>query len=156
MAVEIERKFLVKNDGWRAEADAGQRCIQGYLLSDGNKVLRVRRIGERAFLTLKGPTLGISRAEFEYEIPVSDAEELLAMCDNRVEKTRYRISFADMIWEVDCFSGTNEGLTLAEIELESEDQSFECPAWLGEEVSGDTRYYNASLARHPFSAWGVE
>jgi adenylate cyclase len=154
MAVEIERKFLVESDAWRASADAGRRCIQGYLISQGKKVLRVRHIGERAFLTLKGPTMGISRAEFEYEIPVSDAEELLAMCDRRIEKTRYLVSFAGMVWEVDCFSGANEGLTLAEIELKAEDQPFEHPAWLGEEVSADPRYHNARLARHPFSTWG--
>lgn len=154
MGVEIERKFLVKSDAWRADADAGRRCIQGYLISQGKKVLRVRHIGERAFLTIKGPTLGISRAEFEYEIPVSDAEELLAMCDRRIEKTRYLVSFAGMIWELDCFSGANEGLTLAEIEFETEDQPFERPAWLGKEVSADPRYHNARLARHPFSTWG--
>lgn len=154
MGVEIERKFLVKSDAWRAAADAGRRCIQGYLISQGKKVLRVRHIGERAFLTIKGPKQGISRVEFEYEIPVSDAEELLAMCDRRIEKTRYLVSFAGMIWEVDCFSGANEGLTLAEIELETEDQRFERPSWLGEEVSADPRYHNARLARHPFSTWG--
>ena len=154
MGVEIERKFLVKSDAWRADADAGRRCIQGYLISQGKKVLRVRHIGERAFLTIKGPRKGISRVEFEYEIPVSDAEELLAMCNTRVEKTRYRVSFAGMIWELDCFSGANEGLTLAEIEFETEDQPFERPAWLGKEVSADPRYHNARLARHPFSTWG--
>lgn len=154
MGIEIERKFLVNDTSWQAVADEGTLCRQGYLLSGEGKVLRVRRMGEVAYLTLKGPTHGISRAEFEYEIPVSDAEELLSWCSEQVVKTRYRVALCGLVWEIDCFSGANDGLVLAEVELESEEQSFVRPDWLGEEVSGDARYYNASLARSPFSLWG--
>jgi adenylate cyclase len=153
MGIEIERKFLVKDDSWKAAADQGRVCRQGYLLSDGGMTVRIRVIGETAFLTIKGPTNGFSRKEFEYEIPAADAEALLALCGNRVEKVRYLVSYAGMVWELDVFAGANEGLLMAEIELESEGQKFEFPEWVGEEVSGDSRYYNAYLATHPFTGW---
>ena len=154
MDIEIERKFLVKGDGWKAAADAGLACRQGYLAAEPEKTVRVRIIGEQAFLTIKGATSGISRSEFEYGIPVDDAEALLALCGGAVvEKTRYFIEHAGMVWELDVFSAANEGLVMAEIELEAEDQSFELPDWAGQEVSGDSRYYNAYLARHPFTTW---
>jgi len=154
MGIEIERKFLVKDDGWKAEADAGLECRQGYLAAAPDKTVRVRIIGKQAFLTIKGPTSGITRSEFEYEIPEADAEALLALCGRAVVvKKRYFIEQDGMTWELDVFSGANEGLVMAEIELESEEQGFDIPDWLGEEVSGDIRYYNACLAQNPFTAW---
>ncbi|MEN7973069.1 MAG: CYTH domain-containing protein [Verrucomicrobiota bacterium] len=154
MAVEIERKFLVAGDSWKAAASDGVLCRQGYLASEPEKTVRVRIIGGQAFLTIKGATTGISRSEFEYEIPVADAVELLKLCgDAIVEKTRYFVGHGGMVWELDVFSGANEGLVLAELELESEEQPFDLPDWAGKEVSGDIRYYNAYLARHPFATW---
>jgi len=153
MGVEIERKFLVKSDSWKDAVYESVDCRQGYLICDEGKTVRVRVIGEKAFLTIKGETFGSSRPEFEYEIPVSDAEEILQLCSNRVEKSRCFVEFDGMEWEIDVFSGENEGLVLAEIELESEDQPFVKPSWTGEEVTGDPRYYNAVLAKHPFRRW---
>ena len=153
MGIEIERKFLVKDDSWKAAADQGRLCRQGYLLSNEGATVRIRVIGEGAFLTIKGPSNGISRTEFEYEIPCADAETLLALCGNLVEKVRHLVSCAGMVWEVDVFAGANEGLVMAEIELASEGQEVGLPEWVGEEVSGDLRYYNACLAKHPFTGW---
>ena len=154
MDIEIERKFLVKGDGWKAAAGEGFVCRKGYLTADTDKTVRVRIIGKQAFLTIKGATVGISRSEFEYEIPEADAEAMLALCGHAVvEKKRYFIEHGGMTWELDVFSGANEGLVMAEIELESEEQGFDIPDWLGEEVSGDIRYYNACLARNPFATW---
>jgi len=153
MGIEIERKFLVRDGSWKADADQGRLCRQGYLLSNGGATVRIRVIGEKAFLTVKGASSGISRTEFEYEIPTVDAEALLELCDNLVEKVRYLISYAGMVWELDVFAGANEGLIMAEIELESERQEVGLPEWAGEEVSGDPRYYNACLAKHPFTRW---
>ena len=154
MGIEIERKFLVKGISWQTVAGEGKECRQGYLLSNRENTVRVRILGDRAFLTIKGKTNGISRAEFEYEIPVDDARELLDQCGEAiVEKTRYFIGHGGMVWELDVFAGKNEGLVMAEIELESESQLFEVPFWVGEEVSGDPRYYNGALARRPFGTW---
>ena len=153
MGIEIERKFLVKDVSWKAAADQGRICRQGYLLSDGGMTVRIRVIGEKAFLTIKGASNGISRMEFEYEIPTVDAEALLELCDNLVEKVRYLVSYAGMVWELDVFAGANEGLVMAEVELESVGQKVSLPEWVVEEVSGDPRYYNAYLARHPFTGW---
>lgn len=153
MGIEIERKFLVKDDSWIVTADQGRVCRQGYLLSDGGLTVRIRVIGEQAFLTIKGPSSGISRKEFQYEIPGADAEALLALCGNLVEKVRHLVSHAGMFWEVDVFAGANEGLVMAEIELASEGQTFRLPDWAGEEVTDDPRYYNAYLAKHPFTGW---
>lgn len=153
MGIEIERKFLVKNSSWMANADQGRVCRQGYLLWDGGMTVRVRVIGAQAFLTIKGRSKGISQKEFEYEIPGADAEDLLDLCGNLVEKIRYLISYDDMVWELDVFAGANEGLVMAEIELESESQKFGLPDWAGAEVTGDPRYYNAYLANHPFTGW---
>jgi adenylate cyclase len=148
MGIEIERKFLVKNDSWRAVADAGQECRQGYLVAEKGKSVRVRIMGEKAFLTIKGETQGITRSEFEYEIPPADAEALLQLCGGAVlEKRRHIVHYGGMDWEVDVFGGTHLGLVLAEIELEEEGQVFEWPDWLGEEVSSNPRYFNAVLAR---------
>jgi adenylate cyclase len=154
MGIEIERKFLVKNEAWKSDDLEGLRCRQGYLIAEKEKTVRIRIIGERAFLTIKGKTAGITRSEFEYEIPVQDAEALLELCGGAViEKTRYFIECAGMTWELDVFAGDNTGLVMAEIELEAEDQRFILPPWAGKEVSSEMRYYNASLASHPFSEW---
>ncbi len=153
MGIEIERKFLVKDDSWRTVAGEGRLCKQGYICSGNGKTVRVRILGHRAYLTIKGPTKGITRSEFEYGIPVHDAEAMLLLCGNLVEKVRYIIPHAGLKWELDVFAGANEGLVMAEVELKSESQPFELPEWAGKEVSGDSRYYNAYLSQHPFSEW---
>ncbi len=153
MGIEIERKFLVKKETWENNADAGLSCRQGYLHADSEKTIRVRIMGEKAYLTVKGKSSGISRAEYEYEIPVSDASALMDLCSSIIQKTRFFISHKGMTWELDVFEGLNRGLVMAEIELESEDQLLELPDWTGTEVSDDSRYYNACLARNPFSTW---
>jgi adenylate cyclase len=154
MGVEIERKFLVRGEAWKALAP-GVLLRQGYLSSHPERVVRVRIEGEGALLTIKGKTSGASRGEWEYPLPLADAQVFLdTLCERPViEKRRYRIPFAGMTWEVDEFLGENAGLVVAEIELVSEDQVFERPDWLGEEVTQDARYFNSSLLRHPFSRW---
>jgi len=153
MGIEIERKFLSLDASWRDAADAGTRYVQGYLGGEKCSV-RVRREGNEARLNIKSLTLGTTRQEFEYAIPVADAEALLAsFCEQRVEKIRYHVDFAGKRWEIDEFLGDNAGLVLAEIELTSEDEPFERPAWLGDEVTDDLRYYNINLVRHPFRNW---
>jgi adenylate cyclase len=153
MGVEIERKFLLSGEAWRA---LGEPLLlrQGYLSSDPARVVRVRVEGDEAYLTIKGKSVGATRGEWEYPIPVADANELLALCEQPiVEKYRRKIEFAGNVWEVDEFLGASLGLVVAEIELVSEDQSFERPDWIGFEVTHDPRYFNSALARHPFSAW---
>lgn len=152
MAMEIERKFLVTGDKWKD----GKAVFysQGYLNTEKERTVRVRIGGDGAFLTIKGPSQGASRLEFEYPIPVSDAKEIMQLCDQPViEKIRREITFAGMLWEVDEFLGENRGLVVAEIELESEQQAFQKPAWVGEEVTSLSRYSNSSLTRHPYSRW---
>lgn len=152
MGTEIERKFLVTGEAWRS-AD-GMRLIQGYLNRDKARTVRVRVAGEQAFLTIKGPTHGASRAEFEYEIPLAEAESLLLLCDGPViEKFRHIIEHRGFTWEVDEFFGDNAGLVVAEIELNGEDQIFDRPQWVGKEVTEDPRYFNSSLAAHPYRLW---
>lgn len=154
MGVEIERKFLLKNSGWKRYAEKSIRMKQQYLpLQEQSGSGRIRIAGERAFLTLKTRVKGISRGEFEYEIPADDAERIMELiCKGpSVEKIRYIVPFAGKTWEIDEFSGSNAGLVLAEIELSSEDEAFEIPPWIGEEVTGDFRYYNSYLAEHPWS-----
>ena len=153
MRIEIERKFLVVGDGWKQHADSGMLCRQGYLVSDRRKTVRVRRLGESGWLTVKGASEGIARMELEYEIDAADAACMLQLCDQVIEKTRHHIRVCGMLWEVDVFAGANAGLIIAEVELESEDQDIDLPDWVGEEVSDDPRYYNACLARHPFTTW---
>lgn len=154
MGIEIERKFLVTGEAWRAQASRVTRFSQGYLSRDPARTVRVRIAGDQAFLTIKGATTGATRAEFEYPVPVADAQQLLALSDGPVvEKHRHLCEVAGMTWEVDEFLGANAGLVVAEIELSSEDQPFTRPAWLGQEVTGDARYVNANLAVRPFSAW---
>jgi adenylate cyclase len=155
MGTEIERKFLVRSDEWRRGADAGTRFRQGYLIGAEKASVRVRIEGERANLNIKSATLGVRRQEFEYPIPLAEAEEILdTLCEQpQIEKIRYLLPYGGHTWEIDVFAGENEGLVVAEIELASEDEAFERPAWLGEEVSGDTRYYNVCLVRHPYREW---
>ncbi|MBA4218774.1 MAG: CYTH domain-containing protein [Proteobacteria bacterium] len=154
MGIEIERKFLVASDDWRAGVSRSTRFSQGYLSRDPARTVRVRLAGEQAFLTIKGATLGAARAEFEYAVPVADARALLAICDGPVvEKVRSLCPYEGMTWEVDEFLGANAGLVLAEIELDAEDQPFVRPPWLGAEVTGDARFVNANLAVRPFTSW---
>lgn len=154
MSVEIERKFLVLGNDWKKLGPA-VAIRQGYLSSQRDRVVRVRIEGQGATLTIKGRVTGISRGEWEYPIPVVEADELLnGLCERPlIEKTRTRIVHAGMVWEVDEFFGENQGLVVAEIELESEAQTFAKPDWVGVEVTDDARYFNANLLRHPFSAW---
>lgn len=153
MASEIERKFLVKTNAWR-EGAVGVPYVQGYLSRDPGRTVRIRRAGDKAFLTIKGITRGISRPEFEYPVPLADAEEMMKLCAGPlIEKTRHLVLFAGKRWEVDEFHGANAGLIVAEIELAAEDEPFETPPWLGREVSDDPRYSNSRLSEHPYSEW---
>ncbi len=152
MGIEIERKFLVVGDDWR-QAPAVPYA-QGYLNRDKQRTVRVRVVQDKAWLTVKGASHGATRAEFEYAIPVADAEELLALCDGPlVRKLRRVVEHAGATWEIDEFQGDNAGLVVAEIELASEDEAFEAPPWLGAEVTHDARYFNSNLAAAPFSTW---
>lgn len=154
MATEIERKFLVTDDSWRALAEGVHYC-QGYLNSAGGPTVRVRTIRQQGFLTIKGPTINAARLEYEYEIPYTDACEMLnrLAVSPLVEKYRYTIPYEGFVWEVDEFLGESKGLIFAEIELEQRDQVFSLPPWIGREVTGDPRYYNSSIARNPYSQW---
>jgi len=155
MGVEIERKFLVKDDSWRSDIESQARLMQGYL-ADGDKgTVRVRVKGDVAYLTIKGPTAGITRSEYEYPIPVADAQAMLRELAvyPTIDKTRYWVRSGKHLWELDVFAGENAGLMMAELELGSEQEAFELPAWAGEEVSGDPRYYNVNLARNPYLSW---
>lgn len=152
MAIEIERKFLVVGDAWRAAPAVFYS--QGYLNRDKTRTVRVRIAGDEAFLTIKGLSEGARRAEFEYPIPLWDARELLALCEQPlIEKNRRKILHEGFIWEVDEFLGENLGLVVAEIELPAEDTTFALPDWVGKEVTDDARYFNSSLSRTPFTCW---
>ena len=154
MALEIERKFLVTGNDWQVAV--GVQFSQGYLNRDKNRTVRVRVAGNQGFLTIKGATSGATRTEFEYEIPVSDAESLLQMCEGPIiQKLRRNIDYKGFKWEVDEFQGDNLGLVVAEIELSDENQPFEKPSWIGKEVTYDARYFNSNLAKHPFNTWDV-
>jgi adenylate cyclase len=155
MPVEIERKFLVTGTKWR-QAN-GIPIRQGYLCSEKGTTARVRLAGEKAFLTIKGVKKGLTRPEFEYEIPVTDAEQLLKLCAGPlIEKVRHVVVHQGFMWEVDEFLGENEGLVVAEIELEKEDQPFERPDWVGREVTGDPMYFNSNLVTNPYCNWRVK
>ena len=151
---EIERKFLVKIEEWQPKSK-GNLYLQGYLSTVKERVVRVRVTGDKGFLTVKGMTERFSRPEFEYEIPVRDAHQMLdTLCElPLIEKNRYREEHKGMIWEIDVFLGDNKGLVLAEVELESATQQFTLPPWIGEEVSEDPRYFNANLIKNPFRQW---
>lgn len=153
MPLEIERKFLVIGDGWKQTAEGVFFC-QGYLNRDKERTVRVRIAGEKAFLTIKGLSRGMARPEFEYEIPLDHAGEMLKICDGPlIEKIRYSLNHKGCIWEIDEFLGENNGLVIAEIELESEEQDFVIPDWVGAEVTDDARYFNSNLAFSPFARW---
>ncbi len=154
MATEIERKFLVNGESWRVGAE-GLAYRQGYLNRDPERTVRVRLAGDAGFLTVKGRSQGACRTEFEYPIPVADARAMLeALCLGPIiEKVRYRVPFGGHVWEVDEFGGENRGLVLAELELGAPDEDFAVPPWVGQEVTGDPRYYNANLAQHPYRRW---
>jgi len=154
MGTEIERKFLVKDDTFKQMAK-GTKYRQGYLSSTKERVVRVRTIDEKGFLTVKGITTGATRVEYEYEIPVQDADAMLdELCEKPIiEKNRYKIQKGNHVWEIDEFFGENQGLTVAEVELESEDQSYEKPGWIGAEVTGDPKYFNSNLIQNPYKNW---
>lgn len=156
MTVEIERKYLVHNDQFKSLAHRSTRIIQGYLNSEKSRTVRVRIMGEQGFLTIKGISnqAGLSRFEWEKEISVQEAQDLLKLCEQGViDKTRYLVEYQNQVFEVDEFYGDNQGLVVAELELESEQQAVIKPDWLDEEVTGDVRYYNSSLMKQPYSQW---
>lgn len=155
MPTEIERKFLVDGDGWRDAVESETRIMQGYLANNQNATVRVRVAGDQAWLTIKGMMRGASRSEYEYAIP---SEEAVTMLDELavsapIDKVRYRVRCGEHVWDLDVFAGENQGLVMAEVELASEDEAFEMPDWAGREVTGDGRYYNVNLARHPYRHW---
>ena len=156
--VEIERKFLVADDAWRRSAGAGKTIRQGYIITEDHCSVRVRIRGDgKCALTTKLPRSGVSRYEFEHDIELRDAENLMELCSGHViEKTRYNVEFAGHTWEVDVYDGANAGLVVAEIELDREDRDFELPSWIGEEVTGMERYQNSALAKRPCSTWEPE
>lgn len=155
MGIEIERKFLVNHAQWdQLERPLGEFYRQGYLLTDPQKTIRVRQTADKGFLTIKGISVGATRAEYEYEIPFEEAKELLdQFAVAELSKVRYKISLGNHIWEVDVFSSKNQGLIVAEIELKSEDETFDIPDWIDREVTGEERYYNSNLVTEPFEDW---
>lgn len=155
MGVEIERKFLVDPQQWeKFDKPEGKAYRQDYLVNEKHKTVRIRTAGDQAFITIKGATQGFMRKEFEYEIPPEDAKELLESFDLKgTSKTRYRVPVGGKVWEIDVFSGENEGLIVAEIELKNENETFEKPDFLLEEVTDDVRYYNSNMALHPYKSW---
>ena len=154
MAKEIERKFLVNGDAWRALAE-GTTYRQGYLNSAKERTVRIRTADGRAFLTIKGITVGATRSEYEYEIPFDDGKAMLDTLVEKplIEKKRYKIPVGNVTWEIDEFLGENVGLIIAEVELKGADQTFDKPVWLGDEVTSDPRYFNANLIKNPFTCW---
>lgn len=152
MGIEIERKYLVKKEMINLPK-SGKKLIQGYLWSEPDKSLRIRIADTKAFLTIKSGNNILKRSEFEYEIPIKDANDLLKMCDSKIEKTRYLIPYEKHIWEIDVFSGTNKGLIVAEVELTNENEEIKLPNWIHKEVSHDPRYLNVSLIKNPFTQW---
>jgi adenylate cyclase len=155
MATEIEHKFLIRDDRWRQQVERSVRMRQGYLTSDARCSVRVRVAGGQGFLNIKSGTLGIQRSEYEYPIPLAEAEEILdTLCEQPLlEKTRHFVRVGAHLWEIDEFAGANAGLIVAEVELSRPDEPFERPDWAGEDVSHDIRYYNSQLARHPYATW---
>lgn len=155
MGTEIEKKFLVKNADWRDKAYKSCQYTQGYMSSNKNCSIRIRIEGSEAHLNIKSATLGITRKEYDYVIPLNEAREMLVnLCEKPlIEKTRYYVRHGDHTWEIDVFSGENEGLVVAEVELDSTDEAVSLPDWAGDEVSDDPRYYNVCLIRNPFRNW---
>ena len=154
MGIEIERKFLITNNGWKKGAKYST-CRQGYIFAEKKGVVRIRVIDQIGFVTIKSAPVGLTRQEYEYEIPLADANAMLEdLCDKYiVEKKRYKIKFGNHVWEIDEFTGHNEGLVLAEIELSNENETFKPPPWIGEEVSLDPKYHNSNLSKYPFNQW---
>ncbi|KAB2846941.1 MAG: CYTH domain-containing protein [Hyphomicrobiaceae bacterium] len=154
MGIEIERKFLVKNGDWAPLAIARQRIRQGYLSSGAEASVRVRIADGQAFLTIKSAAVGLSRQEYEYSIPMADAEALLKVCTGSlISKVRHTVPAGGLSWSLDIFEGENAGLEIAEVEIDREDAPIELPSWVGAEVTGDRRYYNADLCVSPYSTW---
>jgi len=155
MAQEIERKFLIANDDWKQQVSRSDYYRQGYLSGTEKSSIRVRIANDKAYLNIKSATLGIQRTEYDYEIPLVDANEMVEnLCPGYIiEKTRYFVPHQGHLWEIDVFDGPNNGLIVAEIELDHEDETFERPDWLGKEVSDDPRYYNSCLVDHPYCDW---
>ena len=156
MAQEIERKFLVKDDSYKALAHHSSRIAQGYICSMRGRTVRVRIRDDKGYLTIKGPSdaSGLGRYEWEKEIPLHEAQELMKLCEpGMIDKTRYLVRSGSHVFEVDEFYGENEGLTIAEVELASADEAYEKPNFIGDEVTGDVKYYNSFLMKHPFSKW---
>lgn len=155
MATEIERKFLVTDESWRQQVYRSEHLCQGYLVSDRQRSVRVRVSDNEAWLNIKSGTLGVSRSEYEYPIPVEDGREILDHLCRRplLEKTRHYVRYGSYVWEIDVFEGDNEGLVMAEVELANSEDKFPRPQWLGEDVSDDPRYYNARLVEHPYKDW---
>ena len=156
MFQEIERKFLVLDDSYKQEAFAHSHIMQGYVCRLRGKTVRVRIRDDKGFFTIKGPSLdgGLSRSEFEYEIPLSDAQQLMMLCEpGQIDKTRWLVKSGDHVFEVDEFHGDNEGLVMAEVELKSADEEPKMPHFIGKEVTGDRRYYNSYLSMQPFTTW---
>ena len=159
MALEIERKFLVLDDSYKHEAFSSSHIRQGYICSERGRTVRIRIRDERAYITIKGPSLdgGLSRYEFEQQIPLDDAEKLMTLCDpSIIDKTRWLVSSGEHTFEVDEFHGENQGLVVAEVELKSKDETPEIPHFIGKEVTGDRRYYNSQLRRNPYTLWPKE
>lgn len=157
MAKEIERKFTIINDSWKQAVSRSSRFRQGYMGTDDKASVRIRLEDDKANLNIKSATLGIQRQEYEYEIPITDANEMLdTLCHKPlIEKTRHYVQHQGKTWEIDVFEGDNQGLLVAEIELDSEDENFTLPDWAGEDVSHDTRYYNVCLVSHPYKDWDL-
>ncbi|MEM7542924.1 MAG: CYTH domain-containing protein [Pseudomonadota bacterium] len=156
MGKEIERKFLLASERWREEVERSTPMVQGYLAGSAEASVRVRISGEQAHLNLKSATLGIERDEFEYEIPLADGKAILKrLCGERtIEKTRHYVKANHFLWEIDEFSGANQGLIVAEVELDATDTVLTLPDWIGEDVSADPRYYNVALVENPYGSWG--
>lgn len=154
MPLEIERKFLLKNDHWKEMIHTCKIIKQGYLNSNKERTVRVRIINDQAFITIKSKNIGMVRQEFEYEIPKNDARELLLLCENPlIEKKRYEVLINNKTWEIDEFEGNNLGLIIAEVELKDENEAIVIPEWIGKEVTDDIRYFNSSLIKAPFTTW---
>ena len=154
MATEIERKYLLKNDSWKQEVSSKNKIIQGYLSSKPERTVRIRITKNKGFVTIKSKNIGSLRKEFEYEIPIEDAKELILLCEKPIiQKTRYIVEYSSHIWEIDIFEGENQGLEVAEIELSQENEEFSIPDWIGPEVTNESKYYNSQLIINPFMNW---
>lgn len=155
MATEIEHKFLLVSDAWREQVERSERMTQGYLLAQAKSSVRLRIVGDQAKLNIKSATVGTARSEYEYSVPLADAQEMLENLAEGplIDKTRHYVQHGNHLWEIDEFYGDNRGLIVAEVELNAVDEQFEKPDWLGEDVSLDVRYYNSMLTKNPYKNW---